>query len=80
MDLDLLTKYCEGLCIPESKVLKELERETNLKTLKPRMISGHLQGTLLHLLVKIHGSKRILEIGTFTGYATICMASQRRWQ
>lgn len=75
MDLDLLTKYCEGLCIPESDVLKELERETNLKTLKPRMISGHLQGTLLHILVKIHGSKRILEIGTFTGYATICMAS-----
>jgi caffeoyl-CoA O-methyltransferase len=75
MNLEQLTAYCEGLCIPESSILKELERETNLKTLKPRMISGHLQGTLLHMLVKIHGSKRILEIGTFTGYATICMAS-----
>ena len=75
MDLDLLTTYCEGLCMPQSALLKELERETNLKTLNPRMLSGHLQGTLLHMLVKIHGSKRILEVGTFTGYATIAMAS-----
>lgn len=75
LDLDLLTAYCEQLCLPQSDVLRALDRETNLRTLKPRMLSGHLQGALLHMLIKIHGSKRILEIGSFTGYAAICMAT-----
>ncbi len=75
LDLDLLTAYCENVSLPQSELLKELDRETNLKTLKPRMLSGHLQGALLHMLIKIHGSKRILEIGSFTGYAAICMAT-----
>lgn len=53
--------------------LHQLERETNLKILMPNMLSGRSQGMLLKLLVSIFQPKEILEIGTFTGYATICM-------
>lgn len=53
--------------------LHQLERETHLKILMPNMLSGQSQGILLKLLVSIHQPKEILEIGTFTGYATICM-------
>ena len=62
------------LSLPQKAILQELERETNLKTLKPRMLSGHLQGNVLYFLVQISGAKHILEIGTFTGYATLIMA------
>ncbi|WP_423126478.1 O-methyltransferase [Gaoshiqia sp. Z1-71] len=58
----------------EDPVLKELDRETHLNILRPRMLSGHLQGKLLELLSKMTGPKRILEIGTFTGYSAICLA------
>ncbi len=74
MDLEALTKYCERVSLPQEAILQELERETNLKTLKPRMLSGHLQGNVLYFLVQISGAKNILEIGTFTGYATLAMA------
>jgi predicted O-methyltransferase YrrM len=74
MDLEALTRYCEGVSLPKAAILQELERETNLKTLKPRMLSGHLQGNVLYFLVQISGAKHILEIGTFTGYATLAMA------
>ena len=67
---DLLIKYCE----PESELLQNIDRETNLKVLMPRMLSGHYQGRVLSMLSKINSPKRILEIGTFTGYATLCLA------
>lgn len=58
----------------EDEVLKELTRQTHMKVLRARMLSGHLQGQLLTMLVKMLSPKRILEIGTFTGYSAICMA------
>lgn len=67
---DLLLQYCE----PETDLLKHIDRETNLKVLLPRMLSGHYQGRVLSMLSKMNNPKRILEIGTFTGYATLCLA------
>lgn len=67
---DLLIHYCE----PENQLLQQIDRETNLKVLMPRMISGHYQGRVLSMLSKMIAPKRILEIGTFTGYATLCLA------
>ena len=58
--------------VPE--VLKKINRDTYLKVLKPHMLSGHYQGRLLSFLSKMMQPKRILEIGTFTGYATVCLA------
>lgn len=58
----------------EDPVLTELDRETNLKVLGARMISGHLQGQVLTMLAKMIQPKMILELGTFTGYSAICLA------
>lgn len=58
----------------EPQLLKDLTRETHLKVLQPRMMSGPLQGRFLSLLAKLLSPKRILEVGTFTGYATLCLA------
>ena len=55
-------------------ILDHIERSTHLHTLKPRMLSGKSQGALLRLLVSILQCELIVEVGTFTGYATICMA------
>lgn len=66
----LLLNYCE----PESKLLQKIDRETNLKVLMPRMLSGHYQGRVLSFLSKMISPVRALEIGTFTGYATLCLA------
>ena len=57
------------------ETLDWLERQTNIHTNFPRMLAGKVQGELLRLLVKISGARQILEIGAFTGYSTICMAS-----
>ena len=59
----------------EDEILLELDRETHLKHLYPRMLSGHIQGKLLKILVSLVSPKRILEIGTYTGYSAICMGS-----
>jgi predicted O-methyltransferase YrrM len=59
---------------PEPEILKELTRETHLKVLRPRMISGHFQGRVLSLLSKMQRPTHILEIGTYTGYSAICLA------
>ena len=67
---DLLIQYCE----PENQLLQQIDRETNLKVLMSRMISGHYQGRVLSMLSKMVSPKKILEIGTFTGYATLCLA------
>lgn len=66
----LLLSYCE----PENELLKHIDRETNLKVLMPRMLSGHYQGRVLSMISKMVNPDRILEIGTFTGYATLCLA------
>lgn len=58
----------------EPAILRELSRQTHLRTLQPRMLSGHVEGRLLSLLTSIIAPSRVLELGTFTGYSTICMA------
>jgi caffeoyl-CoA O-methyltransferase len=69
-----LQTYLDDHCDPEPEALQKINRETYLKVLKPHMLSGHYQGRLLSFLSKMVRPKRILEIGTFTGYATICLA------
>ena len=59
---------------PEDPLLAELNRETNLKVLRPRMLSGHLQGKILEMISKMIQPQKILEIGTYTGYSAICLA------
>jgi len=58
----------------ESQVLARLNRETNIKVLMPRMLSGHLQGRVLSMLSHMIKPKRILEIGTYTGYSALCLS------
>ena len=69
-----LQQYIDDHSMEESDLLKALDRETHQKMLQPRMLSGSYQGRLLALLSKIIGPKKILEVGTYTGYATLCMA------
>lgn len=69
-----LNPYLEFLAEPESDLLKKINRETHLKVLMPRMLSGHFQGRVLSLLSKLKRPTCILEIGTFTGYASLCLA------
>ena len=72
--LERLYIYAENHSKPSDDLLLRIERETHLKTLSPRMLSGHLQGHLLTLLSILKQPKTILEIGTFTGYSAICLA------
>lgn len=58
----------------EGALLATLNRDAHVKLLHPRMISGHLQGRLLKMYCRMMRPKRVLEIGTYTGYATICLA------
>ena len=69
-----LYEYVVNHSQEEPSLLKELARETHLKVLQPRMLSGALQGRFLSVLTKLLRPKRILEVGTFTGYATLCLA------
>lgn len=71
---DMLTSYLEGTCDAESELLQRIYRDTYLKETRPHMLSGHYQGRLLALLSKLTAPKKILEVGTFTGYATLCLA------
>ena len=71
---DDLQTYLDTHCEAEPEVLQFINRETYLKVLKPNMLSGHYQGRVLSMLSKMIQPKLILEIGTFTGYATICLA------
>lgn len=66
--------YVEQHTEAEPEVLRELNRETHLKVLKPRMLSGHLQGRVLSMFAHMIRPERILEIGTYTGYSAIAMA------
>ena len=71
---DKLQQYLDDHSMEESDLLKALDRETHQKVLQPRMLSGSYQGRLLALLAKMIEPKKILEVGTYTGYATLCMA------
>ncbi len=59
---------------PEDSLLADLERETSLKVINSRMLSGHLQGSILRMLSKMIAPKSVLELGTYTGYSAICLA------
>jgi len=69
-----LERYIVNHIDEEDDILRELDRETHLKILGSRMISGHLQGAVLTMLSKMIQPESILEIGTFTGYSAICLA------
>lgn len=69
-----LQRYAEEHTSPESELLHEVNRETHLQVMKPRMLSGHLQGRLLSMFSQMIQPRQILEIGTYTGYSAICLA------
>lgn len=69
-----LEKYAQQHSTPENDLLAELDRQTNLRVLKPRMLSGHMQGLLLRMMTRMISPERVLEIGTFTGYSALCFA------
>ncbi|WP_338790787.1 O-methyltransferase [Bernardetia sp. MNP-M8] len=69
-----LENYALAHSQDELPVLKELDRQTHLRANKPRMLSGHLQGNFLQMISRLMQPKRILEIGTYTGYSAICLA------
>lgn len=69
-----IEEYLELHTTPMDEALHELYRETHLHAMNPRMASGPVQGRFLHVLCRLMQPKRVLEIGTFTGFATICMA------
>lgn len=69
-----MDRYLENHASSEPEILKKLRRETFRKTTQPHMISGYQQGRLLTMVSKMLNPEKILEIGTFTGYATLCLA------
>ena len=73
--MDKLERYIHDHSSPEGPLLEELDRATHHRMVAPRMISGHIQGKFLELLTATLRPKRVLEIGTFTGYSALCMAA-----
>jgi len=73
IDLEI-ERYIEDHTSGENKLLERINRETNLEVMRPRMLSGHVQGRLLSMFSKMISPQNILEIGTYTGYSAICMA------
>lgn len=69
-----LLRYSEDHTSPESELLRKINRQTHLNVMKPRMLSGHLQGRLLSMFSHMIKPKQILEIGTYTGYSANCLA------
>ena len=69
-----MEKYIEEHCSIHNDALNWLERQTNIRTNYPRMLSGHTQGAFLYMLTKMLSPHNVLEVGTFTGYSTICIA------
>ena len=68
-----ILEYSEYNSQEEPSLLKELNRETHLKVLNPRMLSGAFQGRLISLISKLINPKKVLEIGTYTGYSALCI-------
>lgn len=73
LDSDL-ERYVQQHSEQEPELLQQLARETHLKVLQPRMLSGAYQGRLLTLLSKLVSPMQVLEIGTYTGYSALCLA------
>ena len=69
-----LDEYISFHSTPENEVLKAITRDTYVHVLNPHMLSGHVQGRVLSMLSHMIRPKRILELGTFTGYSALCLA------
>ncbi len=69
-----IQQYAEAHTEPESSLLQKINRETYTNILRPRMLSGHMQGRILSIISHMISPRRILEIGTYTGYSALCMA------
>lgn len=76
--MEFIDEKIEGYALahsqPESAILKKINRDTHANVLMPRMLSGHMQGNLLHMLSHMIKPRQILEIGTYTGYSAVCLA------
>lgn len=73
--MDALERYVREHTQPEEELLHRLDRETHQRMIAPRMLSGHVQGRLLEMIVRMLRPQRVLEIGTFTGYSALSMAA-----
>ena len=69
-----LEEYISSHTTPENEVLEQIERDTYVHVLNPHMLSGHVQGRVLSMISHMLRPKRILEIGSFTGYSALCLA------
>ena len=72
-----IDEYIEQHSEPQPEYLDNVVRETHLQMINPRMMSGHLQGRILKLLVEMTRARRIIELGTYSGYSALCMAEGR---
>ena len=73
--MEQIYKYIEEHATRQSEALNWVVRQTHIRTNHARMLSGALQGQLMRMIVQMSGARRILELGTFTGYSAICLAS-----
>ena len=73
--MEQIYKYIEEHATRQSEALGGVVRQTHIRTNHARMLSGALQGQLMRMMVQMSGARRILELGTFTGYSAICLAS-----
>jgi predicted O-methyltransferase YrrM len=73
--MEKIYKYIEDHVTPQGDALDWVQKQTHIRTNHARMLSGALQGELMRILVQISGAKRVLELGTFTGYSAICLAT-----
>src|SRR5580692_8564900 len=71
---ELLENYVGDHTKPEPEILKKLSRETHAQVMMPQMLSGHVQGRFLKMLSCMINPSQVLEIGTFTGYSSLCIA------
>ena len=75
--MERLERYIHEMSSPEDALMEELTRTTNQRAVHPQMLSGHIQGRFLGMLVRMLRPHRVLEIGTFTGYSALSMAGGR---
>ena len=73
--MEEIYRYIQTHATAQSEALNWVEKQTHVRTNHARMLSGLIQGQLMRMIVQISGAKNILELGTFTGYSAICLAS-----
>lgn len=73
--MEEIYRYIQTHATAQSEALNWIEKQTHIRTNHARMLSGSIQGQLMRMIVQISGAKNILELGTFTGYSAICLAS-----